>query len=368
MSPAKKKGRKPAKKKGGKKGSGGRSLWPVAIALMVPALLVGGYMYYHSNPAFAEMVDRNGGKLRGFVGNIFEGHDKGKVEVARDPSRPADHRERNIKVPADRRKQPALADDSPAEIPRQTTDAATSTLAPLTVKQAQGLAGKIFGGKILKSKAEPRAFWYDFTLEGGKKLYPFDTTPNEISIATVALTGSFVKGIDGHLIFVKVLNPAGAEWTNEYAGAVLLSGSPAKPNKVIGATAMQAPRGVVSRYEALDVQGDGVLELVLEVESEAPGGYLFRDLAVHSFSAGGTRALWNARTLDDGPGVPLETARFKNVSFKDLDGDKVLDIEVEIGKRKYRILEDYTRKLIVEQHVTTKKFQFARGKFRLASK
>jgi len=368
MTAAKKKGKKPVKKKGGKKGSGGRSIWPVAIALVVPALLVGGYMYYHSNPAFADIVDRNGGKLRGFVGNLFEGHDKSKVEVARDPSRPTDHRERNITVPADRRKQPALAEENPAEIPRQTTAVATSSLAPLTVKQAQQLATTVFGGEILKSHAEPRAFWYDFTLEGGKKLYPFDTTPSKVSIATVALAGTFIKGIDGHLLFVKVQNPAGAEWTNEYAGAVLLSGPLADPKRVIGATAMQAPRGVVTRYEALDVQRDGILELVLEVESEAPGGYLFRDLAVHSFSAGGTRVLWNARTLDDGPGVPLEMARFKNVSFKDVDDDEILDIEVEIGKRRYLIRDDYTRKLLAEDTVLVRKFQFTRGKFRLASK
>lgn len=369
MTAAKRTRKKPATKKGktGKKPAARRSLWPVAIALMVPAVLVGGYMAYHSNPAFANMVDNTGGKVRGFVGNLFEGHDKGKAS-ARDEARPKDERQQPVAGPTDRRHLPALADEKSPEIPRQTTPMATSSLTPLTVKQAQKLATKLFGGEIKSSRTEPRAFWYDFVMTGGKKFYPFDTAPTQVSIATVALAGQFVKDIDGHLLFVKVVNPGGAEWTNEYAGAILLSGTLADPGKVVGATAMQAPRGVVTRYEALDVQRDGILELVLEVESEAPGGYLFRDLAVHAFSGSGTRMLWTARTLDDGPGVPLETARFKNVVFKDLDGDDVLDIEVEIGKRLYRIRDDFTRKLTVEQTVAVRKFQFTRGKFRLASK
>lgn len=369
MTAARKPGRKPAaRKKRGKKSKGRRSWWPIAIAVAMPALLVGGYMYYHSNPAFAEMVDRSGGKLRGFVGNLFEGHDKGKLDVTAEPSRPQDQRKNPEALPVDGRQRPTEPALSPTEIPRQTSQAATSSLAPLTVKQAQHLATTLFGGKIRSSHSEPRNFWYDFKLEGAKKLYPFDTTPLQVSIATIALTGSFVAGANGQVLFVKVGNPAGEEWTNEYAGAVLLSGTPAEPGKVVGATAMQAPRAVITRYEALDIQHDGVLELVLEVESEAPGGYLFRDLAVHAFSGGGTRELWTARTLDDGPGVPLETARFKKVGFKDLDGDGVLDIEVQSGKRRYKIGKDFTRKLTREDAGAVRKFQFARGKFRLASK
>ncbi len=369
MTAAKTKGKKPAaRKKSGKKAQGRRSLWPIAIALAVPALLVGGYMYYHSNPAFAEMVDRTAGKMRSFAGNLFEGHDKGELDVAVEPSRPEDQRQSPAAVPADSRRQPTQLQRDPAEIPRQTTAAATSNLVPLTVKQAQQLAATLFGGKLRSSHSEPRGFWYDFKLEGAKKLYPFDTAPIQVSIATVALAGGFVASNEGHILFVKVVNPAGAEWTNEYAGAVLISGTPTAPGKVVGATAMQAPRAVVTRYEALDIQHDGVLELVLEVESEAPGGYLFRDLAVHAFSGGGTRELWTARTLDDGPGVPLETARFKHVAFKDLNGDDVLDIEVQSGKRRYEIRKDFTRKLTTEETVSVRKFQFSRGKFRLASK
>ena len=129
---------------------------------------------------------------------------------------------------------------------------------------------------------------------------------------------------------------------------------------------MQAPSGLVTRYEAIDVQGDGTAELVMEVESEAPGGYLFRDLAIHAFNSGGTRVLWSVRTLDDGPGVPTETARFKNVSFVDDDSDGILSINVDVGKRIYRVNKDFTRSLKTEKVISHKTFRLSRGKYRLA--
>jgi hypothetical protein len=371
MCAAKKTGKKPVgKKPAGKKprpGSGSRrSPWPVFLALLLPALLVGGYLYTQSHPNAAEELTATAGKFKTFFGNLFEGHDKAPVAGNTPATSPEDERERPVPVPVERRQQPASRE--PAAIPRQAVAAATSTIVPVTVRQAQELARLIFGGTIQASHSQPRAFWYDFEVRQTRKHYPFDSIPTRVSVATVALAGSFIKGTDGTVVFVKTVDANGAEWTNEYAGALFLSGTPTNPGKVLGASAMQAPRAVITRYEALDIQQDGVLELVLEVESEAPGGYLFRDLAVHAFSSGGTKALWSERTLDDGPGVPLEVARFKTVDFKDLDDDGVLDIAVTIGKRRYRIAKDFSRKLLSEDTVTTKTFRFSRGKYRLARK
>jgi hypothetical protein len=372
-------GKKPAPKKkgGGKKASGGKSPWPVLFAVAVPLVLVGGYLFYQSNPDFAGKVDRSIARVVGFVGNLVEGHDKGKArpEAEGEERPPVDRRAEPVQAEraVDRRvpEPPAAAPPAvapPAEIPRQQASAATARMTPVTLKQAQRIADKLFGGKLTGSHAEPRAFWYDFELEGARKRYPFDVKPHKVSIATVAIAGPFLGSSDGHVLFVKTLDPQGAEWTNEYAGAVLLSGSLDEPGTLKGATAMQSPGAVITRYAALDVPGDGQLELVLEIESEAPGGYLFRDLAVHAFSSGGTQVLWSDRTLDDGPGVPLETARFNNVKFVDADGDGHLEIQVDVGKRVYRVKKDFTRSLTKEQIVATRTFRLSRGKFRLARK
>jgi hypothetical protein len=366
--------RAPAKRKKKKKG-GGRSIWPMLIAVVVPCLLVGGYLLYQTNGAFTGVVDETSGKVKGLVGNLLEGHEKESADHITTPdANPA--MTRHITTPD---ANPAMTRHNstpdanpamtrrPADIPRQQKPvAAQGSMTPITVKQAQAAALAVFGGTIVNSKATAKAFWYDFELEGGKKRYPFDIKPRQVSVSTVALQSTFLAGRTGFVAFIRSQDPQAGQWVNEYAGAVLFSGTPSQPGSFQGATAMQAPSGLVTRYEAIDVQGDGTAELVLEVESEAPGGYLFRDLAIHAFNSGGTRVLWNVRTLDDGPGVPTETARFKNISFVDDDSDGILSINVDVGKRIYRVNKDFTRSLKTEKVIAHKTFRLSRGKYRLA--
>ena len=365
--------RAPAKRK--KKQSKGRSAWPLLVAVVVPCMLVGGYILYQTNGAFTGVVDSVSGKVTGLVTNLLEGHEKQSSDHNTTPdANPAITRHNTTPDanPAITRHNttpdanPAI-DRQPADIPRQQKPvAAQGTVAPITVKQAQAAALAVFGGRIVSSKATAKAFWYDFELEGGKKRYPFDIKPRQVSVSTVALQSTFLAGKTGIYAFVRSQDPQAGQWINEYAGAVLFSGTPAQPGSFQGATAMQAPSGLVTRYEAIDVQGDGTAELVMEVESEAPGGYLFRDLAIHAFNSGGTRVLWSVRTLDDGPGVPTETARFKNVSFVDDDSDGILSINVDVGKRIYRVNKDFTRSLKTEKVISHKTFRLSRGKYRLA--
>lgn len=368
MCAAKAKGKKPARKKGRKKGGGGR-IWPVMVALAIPAMLVGGYLAYQSNAKFATWVDGTASKVSGVVANLLEGHKKEAADSP-DTSVPEDRRQTERRAPPESPKPVVEKKPAPvAEIPRQQPKTALASVVPLTVKKAQALAVKLFGGRIAASTARPHGFWYAFSIDMPKKRYPYDVVPKTVFVSTTGIEGRFIKDTPGFVVFVKVENPDGAQWTNSYVGATLFAGTARKPGKVLGSTAMQAPGGVITRHEALDFEGDGDLELALEIESEAPGGYLMRDLALHSFTPGGTTVRWHARTLDDGPGVPLEEATFKNVQFIDADGDGNLDIRVESGKRQYDIARDMTRKLKKEKIVKTRVYRLSRGgKFLLAKR
>ena len=374
-------GRKTRKltKGGRKKGKRGakRSNLPVILAIVLPLALVGGYMLYHSNAGFASLIDKGVSK----VGQLFSGlasESDQMVEQAPAGKQPPHGQDAKRTVSARRPELPQLPDSiavpdagkerKPAEIPRQQIKTASSAVVPVTVKQAQAVARLLFGGKIAGSNASPRSFWYSFRMQGGKKRYPYDARPVKVYISTVALQGTFVQGQTNSVVFVKVEDPDGTQWTSTYVGASLLAGRVGKPGRVLGSTALQAPRGGVTRHEAVDVQGDGVLELVMEIESEGPGGYLFRDLGLHGFTADGTQVLWNSRTLEDGPGVPLDVAEFKNVEFRDTDANGLLDIRVEAGRRTYTISDDFSRKFKGEKVMATTVYRQSKGRFKLALK
>ena len=359
---ASKKPKKPAAKgprrKSKKKQKRGLLLPAAVFAICIAA--VGGYMFHQANPSFSSSVKDKAGQARDYLTSLIPGSDnRVEVEAPRD------------RLPGDR--QPAADSDTPVKdmpvpIPRQQTRPGKAKLAPVTVKQAQRLAVRLFGGKVVRSLTRPGAEWYEFVLQDTARRQPYDVTPKTVFVASTALAGTFVKGVNGFAVPIRVEDPSGPQWTSAYLGATLFAGTPPKPGKVLGSTAMQAPQGDVSRIEAIDFQPDGVLELALEVESAGPGGFLFRDLAVHSFGKGRTRALFTTRTLEDGPGVPLDVAEYKDVGFGDVDGDGALDIVVEEGKRHYRVHDDMTRTLTGETVVRTRTYRMSRGKFKVARK
>jgi len=350
------KGRKPPGKGGGRKSGkrSGSSRVPIVLAVILPLLLVGTYMLYHSNRTFSRYVDKGAGRVADFFAEL--GRDDGPAAVAGAPKAGVEDSKRGTE-PGERAAPP---------LPRQRPKTVAARTVPLTVKQAQRIAVKMFSGSITSSNSSPRSFWYTFKLDGTRKLYPYDAAPNKVYVSTVALEGIFMKGATGTVVFVKVQDESGPQWNNTYVGATLLSGTADKPGRVRGSTALQASGGQVTRYEALDIQSDGPLELVLEIESNGPGGYLFRDLALHSFTANGTVVRWSTRTLEDGPGVPLETAEFKNVRIVDPDNDGKLEILVEAGQKQYEIAPDFSRKFKGEKVLSTTTYRQSSGRFKLA--
>lgn len=238
----------------------------------------------------------------------------------------------------------------------------------ITLRQSHELAAKIFGGEVVRSNVSKNRDWYELAWNGGQKAAPFDVAPKQIQFATRALTGAFAAKHAGFVVFLQVTDPQGPEWTETYLGAALVAGSPENPGKVLGTTAIQAPKGRFTRREARDLDGDGTAELVLEIESRAPGGYVTRDLAIHKFGRTGTHILFSAKTLEDGPGVPTAEARFKEVTFQDSNNDGVDEIVVKEGVRTFDVDETLYRTQTGQKILTTRTFKLAKGRYRVASK
>lgn len=357
----------------GKKSANGR--WRLLVAACVPAALVAGYMLYHGNEWFHRFIDNGAARVAPVWRNVsfvIRRYKEGNPEVsARSPrSDTASGPAPTFRAYPDDGKPPPPAGlhkpavtghsrETPAKeaqkrhavIPRQAPPTAVVVEKGITVKQAQKLARHVFGGRISSSRAPRDSFWYHFVLDRAKKVWPYNVTPLKVDVSNVVLSGPFLKGTPGFVVFFRVEDPSGAQWTSTYVGATLLAGVVDSPGRTLGATAIQAASGTVTRREAVDLQNDGVAELVLEIESQGPGGYLFRDLAIHSFTGKGTVTRWRIRTLEDGPGVPLDTAEFRNVSFTDSDGDGTLEIIIEEGVRRYDLAKDFSRTLREERIV-----------------
>jgi hypothetical protein len=176
----------------------------------------------------------------------------------------------------------------------------------------------------------------------------------------------FARNETGFVIPMRVTDPLGPQEISTYVGAVLYSGTPETPGKVRGLLAMEAAAGDVTRLEALDFDGDGVLELIMEVETQAAGGYQLRDLVVASFLHRPAKILWSARTLDDGPGALVEEATFRQVTFRENPETGKTDIQEEEGTRRYRIQKDLTRTRTEERIVKRRTLRLEGTRFRVA--
>jgi len=394
MASDKQKGKRPTPRPVKVRGKGGGARWPVFLAIALPAVLVGGFLAYHGSPWFSQRVDAAASRVRAWwasdsvkVQGPGSGQDPAVAEprpgpngpVFGEPTGPAMDQplptEPLVEPPS-----PRAAGDRSSEsksagagkarpgsgekaLPRQAHTPAVTSETPVSTKQAQRLAMSLFGGKVVSATSARGDRWYTVRLSGAKKRYPYDVTPARVQVSTTALSGPFLKQGTGFVVLLKVEDPSGPEWTSTFVGATLFKGTPKDPGAVVGSTAMQAPRGRIVRQEAVDTQGDGVAELVLEVESEGPQGALFRDLGVHSFSAGGTVGRWSVRTLDDAPGLPSETAEFRNVRFRDRNGDGKLEIEVENGRRTFKVKEDMSREPEGEKIVSRTTYRLDRGRY-----
>lgn len=369
----------PKRSKGAQK-KGGHSILPVLLALVLPAVAVGGYVLFRSSPETRESVTQVWNSLTSKV------RTNQKPQPQEPPKRTDPRRAEpqviqkspeNAVVPE--RESPAAPISTPrpglrplpevapeVAIPRQQAKPAHSTEAAIRVKSAAELASSYFSGKAEVKKTTARSPWYEFTLSGGKSRAPFRVRPVDVSVSTRVLQGPFKAGQEGFVALLRVTDPAGPEETSTVVGAVLFSGTPDQPGKVQSSVAMEAPQGTVTRLESLDFQKDGTLELVLEVESQAPGGYLFRDLLVASLATHPALVLWSARTLDDGPGALVESATFRQVSFEDEDRDGRVDILEVPGERQYRIQKDLSRTRLSEKLGKQKIYRLRGNRFKVA--
>ncbi len=368
---APKKARKsPARtRKKGKKGAKRR--FGVVLAVMVPLVAVGAFLAYHSDSRFKDRVDEHVSDMRQWMASIGGNNASEKAQTASKQTSPTPQNAAP-KGPTGDFELPTLPDlpDSPQldPLPRQVREPAVSRDVSVEVHAAQKMATALFGGSITASRAEPRAFWYRFEMKGTHATAPFPIQPGNVDISTVSHTGPFLKGVKGFVVFVRATDPGAPEGQGTYVGAALFAGTPENPGKVLRQTAMQASDGTITRHQTLDVQGDSILELVIEVESAATGGYQFRDLAVVDFGPSGTRFLWTARTLDDGPGALVDKAQFKRVEFVDTNADGRVEIQVERGKRTFRINKDFTRTLLKEESVSKRTYELAGSRFKVVAK
>jgi len=234
------------------------------------------------------------------------------------------------------------------------------------VKAAAELAAGVFDGEAGVRESAPHASWYGFRLKEGKPRPPFKVQPTQVDVSTRAWKGRFMQDESGFVIPMRATDPLGPQEISTYVGAVLFSGTPEKAGKVRGLLALEAAAGEVTRLEALDFDGDGVLELVMEVETHAAGGYLLRDLVVASFLHRPAKILWSARTLDDGPGALVEEATFRQVTFREDPGTGKTDIHEEEGTRRYRIQKDLTRTRTEERIVNRRTHRLEGSRFRVA--
>ena len=215
----------------------------------------------------------------------------------------------------------------------------------LTQSQAQSIVEELFG---VRAKPVIGAYLpgrHLFETEGGTRVLPFDTLPVFIEVGHEVLVGAFgLGGSESFIVNIAVEDPEGPPWQRKYVGAVCFKGRPDALGQRLGSCALQAPEGWVARTEPLDVQADGTLEVLLEVEYRGPQGLLMREASVWFLGAARSKKLWNGMTLDDAPGLGAEEARAWNVEImhdaKQGDALKITEI-----KRKFKVHMDLTRTL-----------------------
>ena len=207
-----------------------------------------------------------------------------------------------------------------------------------------------------------------FRVNAGTELPSFEVTPVEAAVHKTAVLGAFDKGTNGFASFLSIHDPDGPEWKNTYVGVVRFDGTPLVPGEIRATAALEAPSGEVTRFEGLDVDSDGSLELLVEIQSEGSGGYLFRDLQVLSLGAHASKVLLGVRTLEDAPGLPSRDATVRQVLMLDTDGDGTVEASVTEYERVYEVHDDLTRSLATEREVREMAYRLDHGTFKLAEK
>jgi len=216
----------------------------------------------------------------------------------------------------------------------------------VTLKQAGRIVKSLTGGDVRAVPGAKTEGRYLFEVEGGRRFLPFDTAPVFVEIAHRVLEGPFGAGAaDAFIVPMAVEDPEGPEWQRRYVGAVAWKGRPDKPGPRLGSAALQAAGGWFVRTEALDAEGNGAGEILLEVEYRGPQGLLMREASVWFLGAKRSQKMWNGMTLDDAPGLGAEEARAWDVRIVPARGGRGADLEVIEHVRRYHVDEDLARRL-----------------------
>jgi hypothetical protein len=227
----------------------------------------------------------------------------------------------------------------------------------LTRKQAAALVEAMFGGKAnADGEFEGRLL---FTLDGGKPSGPFGVTPGRVEIAARVHKGPFIK--EGHRAFVVLVaaeDPEGPTWENRFVGAWVFPGSPRDPGKPGAAFALDAAQGWFRRAQALDVDGDGTVELLSEIEYSGQGGLLMREASVRHLGAEEQRALWTQKTLDDAPGQGAESATLAEFTLEEGHAGKGVLLNVTHKKVNYKVNAALERTRLGEEVLTIERIAF----------
>jgi hypothetical protein len=216
----------------------------------------------------------------------------------------------------------------------------------VTLKQAARLVEALAGGDVRTVRGAALEGRYLFEVEGGDRFLPFDTDPVFVEVGHHVLQGPFgAGGADAFVVSLAVEDPEGPQWQRRYVGVVAWRGRSDAPGPRLGSAALQAPGGWFVRTEALDAEGNGAAEILLEVEYQGPQGLLMREASVWFLGAKRSQKMWNGMTLDDAPGLGAEEAKAWDVQVVPARGGRGADLEVTERLRRYTVGADLARTL-----------------------
>ncbi len=233
---------------------------------------------------------------------------------------------------------------------------------PVTLKQARAFVRALTGGEVRAVRDAKTRGRYLFEVEGGVRALPFDTDPVFVEVDHHVLEGPFGAGAgDGFVVLISVEDPEGPVWQSRYVGVVAWAGRPEKPGRRLGSAALQAPGGWFVRVDALDVEGDGTAEVLIEVEYRGPQGLLMREASIWFLGAARSKKIWNGMTLDDAPGLGAEEARAWDVSVVPARG-KGSNLDIVEHLHTYDVKRDMSRTLAEDRIVGRSTVKLSKGR------
>ena len=233
----------------------------------------------------------------------------------------------------------------------------------ITLKQAGRLVSQLTGGEVKAVAGATLQGRYLFEVEGGDRFLPFDTAPVFVEVDHHVLVGPFGSGAaDAFIANLAVEDPEGPQWQSRYVGVIAWRGHPNHPGPKLGSAALQAPGGWFVRTEALDAEGNGAAEILLEVEYRGPQGLLMREASVWFLGAERSQKMWNGMTLDDAPGLGAEEARLWDVRIVPARKGRGANLEVTERLRHYKVSADLDRTMVSDEIIGTSKVLLPKGR------